>query len=112
MHQEWSKIILLNKNRHLNPIEKIPKFSLGDEEEEEEDSELLDNEFNINKLEEEDDKNVRKESKETNYTSNHSSFNDKKYLSFDIQDNQNENEEKKMKIIDVLINYTNNKVIN
>ncbi len=49
MHQEWSKIILLNKNRHLNPIEKIPKFSLGDEEEEEEDSELLDNEFNINK---------------------------------------------------------------
>ena len=111
MHQEWSKIILLNKNRHLNPIEKIPKFSLGDEEDE--DSELIDNEYNINKLGEEDDINSRKESKETNYTSNHSSFNDRRYLSIDSQDNQKENyEEKKMKIIDILINYTNNKVIN
>lgn len=76
---------------------------LNEEEEENNFDSLNYNELIFNKLNEEISS--RKESKETNA----SSFEDRRLLSIDSQDYQinnsnNINEEKKMKIIDILIN--------
>lgn len=81
----------------------MPKLILNEEEEENNFDSLNYNELIFNKLNEEISS--RKESKETNA----SSFEDRRLLSIDSQDYQinnsnNINEGKKMKIIDILIN--------
>ncbi len=81
----------------------MPKLILNEEEEENNFDSLNYNELIFNKLNEEISS--RKESKETNA----SSFEDRRLLSIDSQDYQinnsnNINEAKKMKIIDILIN--------
>ena len=81
----------------------MPKLILNEEEDENNFDSLNYNELIFNKLNEEISS--RKESKETNA----SSFEDRRLLSIDSQDYQinnsnNINEAKKMKIIDILIN--------